>query len=127
MEEICGLNVLKVNPAGTTAGTGKSQKASDVSFNKVLQNELQSGKALSFSSHARKRMEVRNIHLNQEQMERLNEGIIQAEEKGARESLVLLENLAFIVSIENRTVVTAMDGDRSNKGIFTQIDSTVIV
>lgn len=127
MEKMCGLDTLKMMPAEFTAGAVQSNKASDVSFRNVLQSELQSGKTLSFSSHARRRMEVRNIHLNQEQMERLHEGVTRAEAKGARESLVLLENLAFIVSIENRTVVTAMDGDKSKKGVFTHIDSTVIV
>ena len=126
MEEIHGLNALKIKPAELPAA-GHGRKTPDVSFRDVLWNKLQSGKSLNFSSHARKRMEVRNIQLNQEQMVRLHEGVIQAESEGARESLVLLENLAFIVSIENRTVITAMDGDRCRKGVFTNIDSTIIV
>jgi flagellar operon protein len=50
----------------------------------------------------------------------------RAEEKGARDSLVLLRDMAFIVSVSNRTVVTAMDGERLKENVFTNIDSAVI-
>jgi flagellar operon protein len=57
----------------------------------------------------------------------LNRGVGQAAQKGAKDSLVLLDNLALLVNIRNRVVVTAMDDARTRENVFTQIDSTVIV
>jgi len=69
----------------------------------------------------------RSINLTGEQMARLQNGVSQAAQKGARESLVMMDNLAFIVSVTNRTVVTAVDKAASSGNVFTQIDSAVIV
>jgi flagellar operon protein len=60
-------------------------------------------------------------------MTRLNEGTQKAGSKGIRESLVILDNLAFIVNTENRTVVTAMDSNLSDENIYTNIDGAVII
>jgi flagellar operon protein len=72
-------------------------------------------------------MEDRNIQLSEEQNERLESGVTKASEKGINESLVMVDSLAFIVNVPNRTVVTAMDQNESNHQIFTNIDGAVIV
>jgi flagellar operon protein len=98
-----------------------------VPFQDVLTHELTGGDALKFSGHAQSRLLARQIQLSPEQIARLQGGVHQAQEKGARDSLVMLDNLAFIVSIPNRTVVTALDGAARAGNVFTQIDSAVIV
>ena len=73
------------------------------------------------------RLEKRNINLTREQNERLENGVIKAGEKGIRESLVMVDSLAFIVNVPNRTVVTAMDQTETQNNIFTNIDGAVIM
>lgn len=80
-----------------------------------------------FSKHANERLASRNINLDAEQIERLNKGVMQAKEKSIKESLVMMDNIAFIVNIKNNTVVTAMDQTTNDSNIFTNIDGAVIV
>lgn len=82
---------------------------------------------LRFSKHADERLNTRNISLTEEQIERLNDGMKKAGEKGINESLVLMDNLAFIVNVKNNTVITAMDSSNTEERIFTKIDGAVIV
>jgi flagellar operon protein len=92
-------------------------------FEKVFQQEL---KDLKFSRHAQERLDARNIRLNEADLSTLQQAVSKAEEKGGRDSLVLLRDLAFIVNVRNRTVVTAMDGERLKENVFTNIDSAVV-
>lgn len=109
-----------------TTGSVKPQ-AAGTAFNDILTQELQTPESLRFSAHAQNRLQSRQINLNEQQMERLRQGVGQAEQKGAKDSLVLLDNLAFVVSVKNRTVVTALDNAANSGHVFTQIDSTVFV
>ena len=110
-----GVQELKERPA---VG-GVEGKA----FENVLQEEL---RGLKFSKHAQERLDSRQIRLNDTDMVSLQRAVSRAEEKGAKDSLVLLRDLAFIVSVQNRTVVTAVDGEHLNENVFTNIDSAVI-
>ena len=69
---------------------------------------------------------MRNIELTRDQMDRLNQGKIEAGEKGIKDSLILIDQLAFIVNVPNNTVVTAMDQTENNNNVFTNIDGAVI-
>ena len=104
----------------------KTQKnaGSEVSFEDVLR---QKQKPLKFSKHATQRLSQRNINLSDEQNIRLTNGVTEAEKKGGNESLVLVDNLAFIVNVPNKTVVTAMDQEETNANVFTNIDGAVIM
>lgn len=93
------------------------------SFDAILQKELQEVK---FSKHAQERLNERNIQLNQQDLSHLHHAIAMAEKKGANDSLVLLRDMAFIVSVKNKTVVTAMHGESMKENVFTNIDSAVI-
>lgn len=84
-------------------------------------------KGLNFSAHAKGRMKSRGIDFGKEMMDKLSGAVENASKKGARESLVLMKDLAFIVNVKNKTVVTAMEGGQTKEGIFTNIDSAVIV
>lgn len=79
-----------------------------------------------FSKHAANRLSDRNIELSLNQMDRLNAGTQKASEKGINESLVLIDELAFIVNTKNNTVITAMAKDSSDDNVFTNIDGAVI-
>ena len=82
---------------------------------------------LKFSKHAANRLVDRNISLSDEQIERLNTASTKASEKGIRESLVLMDSLAFVVNIPNNTVITALDKSETNLNVFTNIDGAVII
>jgi flagellar operon protein len=78
-----------------------------------------------FSTHAQKRMESRDIELSPENVNRLSDAIDKAEKRGGKSSLVMVDNLAFIVNVRDRMVVTALDANHRGEGVFTQIDSVV--
>ena len=78
-----------------------------------------------FSNHAQKRLESRDISLNDDSVQRLSDAIDKAEKRGGKSSLVMVDDMAFIVNVPNRTVVTALDANHRGEGVFTQIDSVV--
>lgn len=83
--------------------------------------------ALKFSGHAQEQMAGRRIALSPEQMDGLRRAVDLAEEKGAKTPLVLLGDVAVIVSVPHRTVVTAIAKDQLKERVFTNIDSAVIL
>ncbi len=105
-------------------------KTEGLSFDEVLEQTKkrteQSGE-LKFSKHADLRLAQRNISLSDEQLQRLNDGAKKAFEKGINESLVIMDDLTFIVNVKNSTVVTAMDMESSKENVFTNIDGAVII
>ena len=118
IEQITGQYLGKQSGRTTTAVNEK------VSFEEVLHSKKTE---LKFSKHADARLNERNISLSDEQLERLNAGVVKAEAKGIDESLMLMDGLAFIVNIKNNTVVTAIDSTASEEKVFTNIDGAVIV
>lgn len=102
---------------------GKSQ--GEVSFQDILQGKI--SPTVKFSGHAAERLQRRNIVLSPESIQKLNQAVQKAGAKGCRESLILMDDLALIVSIKNNTVITAMDGEHIKENVFTNIDSVVIV
>lgn len=106
--------------------TENSPKMSgEVSFQDIFQKKQeQAAENLKFSKHANARLATRNINLSAEQMERLEQGTTKAREKGIQESLVMVDNLAFIVNVKNNTVITAVNDMKDS--IFTNIDGAVI-
>ncbi|HEX2956022.1 MAG TPA: TIGR02530 family flagellar biosynthesis protein [Chitinispirillaceae bacterium] len=106
-----------------TVGAVDARSSGIQSFSDVLKTKL---KGIKFSAHASTRIKSRNIPMNEEILAKLEKAVAGAAEKGARDSLILMKNSAFIVNIPNRTVVTAMDGNSLNNNIFTNIDSAVL-
>ena len=97
------------------------------SFQEILESAQSSSREVRFSKHAAQRLSNRNIELTKDQKERLQAGTAKASQKGIRESLVLVDQLAFIVNIPNNTVVTAMQQNETDENIFTNIDGAVII
>lgn len=96
------------------------------SFGEVLRKEIESD-SLKISGHAQMRMRARNISLSDSDMAKLAQAVDRAGAKGARESLILMNELALVVSVRNRTVITCLDGEHAKENVFTNIDSAVIV
>lgn len=110
---------------------GSTAETAGISFQEILKSKSVQGAApqgdLKFSKHAANRLADRKITLSDSQMERLNDGARKAEEKGIKETLVLMDQLAFIVNVPNNTVITAMDQTGTDENIFTNIDGAVII
>lgn len=117
---------IQSNPGVAKKAVPEAGKASE-SFANILDRVSKSdqSKELQFSSHALKRLQDRQISLDQSDMQRLQEAVQKAEQKGSRESLVLDGEQAFVVSIQNKTVITALDLMEMRERVFTNIDSTV--
>jgi len=86
----------------------------------------QAGQQLQFSKHALARVERRGIELDPSTLGRLSQGVQRAASKGSRDSLVLVDGNAFVVSVSNRTVITAVGSEHMKDNVFTNIDSAVI-
>ncbi|MDE7249384.1 MAG: flagellar protein [Lachnospiraceae bacterium] len=109
------------NPVPAKTSGGKS-------FQEILESSRTKGAGeVRFSKHAAGRLADRNIELTESQMDRLKEGTQRAGAKGIKESLVIVDQLAFIVNIPNNTVVTAMNRQDAAENVFTNIDGAVII
>lgn len=109
--------------------TDKAKETEQLSFGEILSQkalETADSEPIKFSKHASNRLADRKIELTSSQMDRLAEGTQRAGMKGIRDSLVMIDNLAFIVNVPNHTVVTALDQTQAEEKIFTNIDGAVI-
>jgi flagellar operon protein len=129
--------------SGAPQGTPVSRPGSSTDFGNTLESLLDQHKVanqpaeeaapaettepVAFSRHAQARLESRGLDLDADQMERLGEGIDQLNQRGAKESLVLMDDMALIVGVPKRTVITAMSRNEAMGNIFTNIDSTLVV
>lgn len=102
--------------------TAATSPMSGVSFQDIF-NRTQ----VKFSNHAEQRLQQRGINVDGQMIQKLQGAIDQAAQKGAKDSLVLVNNIAMIVNIPSRTVVTAMTDQAMHSNIFTKIDSAVII
>lgn len=113
------------------SNTGKNgsnlQKTPHQTFQEVLSGKVEQAQQLKFSKHANERLDSRDITLSKEQMQRLLDGAKRAGEKGIKESLVLVDSLAFIVNTKQNTVITAMEQADAGENIYTNIDGAVII
>lgn len=83
--------------------------------------------AVKFSNHAIERMQSRGISYSPEDINKLSQAVQKAAAKGSKDTLVLMDNSALIVSVKNNTVVTVMDKNALKENVFTNIDSTIVM
>jgi len=91
-------------------------------FQQIFENNF-----LKFSQHAEMRLQQRGIRFQPEQLSKIESAVDKAAAKGAKDSLILVQDTALIVNVKNRTVITALDGASMKDNVFTQIDSAVII
>jgi flagellar operon protein len=109
--------------AGWPAGAAPVRTTGRPSFQEALQ---QAGQGVQLSRHAQKRIERRDLDLDAGRLDRLNSAIDSAAAKGSRNSVVMLDDLAVVVDVRDRTVVTALNASAGKEKVFTNIDSVVI-
>jgi flagellar operon protein len=113
--------VANLSAATTTQKVQQTRSEGSQSFADALA-EVQ---GVKFSNHAQKRLQQRNINLSDDGLTRLANAVDKADKRGGRESLIMVDDMAFIVNVKDRTVVTALDSTNRGDGVFTQIDSVV--
>ena len=113
---IGGMQELKKHSSLAEVSKSKS------SFQEIFAKELESVK---FSAHAQSRLNSREIDLSDSEIARLESAVSQAQQKGGNESLVLMDEKAFIVSVPNRTVITVVNKNNLDSNVITNIDSAV--
>lgn len=110
-----------------TQEKSKPKVETGTNFNDIFQNELDKVNEVKISGHAMERLKKRNIELDSADIKKLTDAIEKADSKGARESLLLYKDVAFIASIRNKTIITAVDQENAKDNVFTNIDSAVII
>lgn len=96
-------------------------------FDTVLLTASAARAGIKFSGHAQTRLASRQITLSDSDIAKLGQAMTKAAAKGAKDSLVLMDKTAFVVSVANRTVITAVASDTLKENIFTNIDSAMIL
>lgn len=104
----------------------KDKTSGTTPFSQILDSEVKKTSEIKISQHADLRMKTRGIEISSAIMHRLENAVDKASSKGSKDALVILDNLAFVVSVKNRTVITAMDEESMRNNVFTNIDSAII-
>ena len=116
--------LLPIDNHSNHAAPVRSTRTDSPSFAQIYENAKN---RVSFSQHALERMQTRNLNLSDQDLAKLDQTVDAMSRKGARESLIYLSGIALVVSVANRTVITAMDGSQAKENIFTNIDSAAIL
>lgn len=100
-------------------------KTRTTNFNDILNNLQNKDRGYVLSKHAAERL--KEINFNDEDMKNIAEGFSMAEDKGSKNSVMIYKDVALIASIENRTLITAIEKERAESNVFTNVDSVVIL
>jgi flagellar operon protein len=123
------MSTRAVNPAlaQTLLATGPVSSVRSRTAGSTFAGQLADvTRGVQFSGHAAERMAQRGVSLDAAQLRRLDGGVAQAAGKGSKSALVLVDRVAMIVAVPERTVVTAMSTDQAGQGVFTNIDAAVV-
>ncbi|SYZ74270.1 Flagellar operon protein [Candidatus Zixiibacteriota bacterium] len=112
---------------GDKAKTVVNKINSNLGKKENFAQELAKAREINFSKHARERLFSRGIELSDSKLNQLSQAIDKASVKGSKETLILDESSAYVVSVPNRTVITAFGKENLREGVFTSIDSAIIL
>ena len=104
---------------------GANKNKNNKSFASILDNKIQKNDKVTFSKHANSRLQQRNINLSDTEIEKISNAINKADEKGIKNSLIMMDEIALIANIKSRTIVTAVDSVKDK--VFTNIDGVVSI
>lgn len=120
-------NVGRISSQKKTDLPKKTESKKSESFDQILKSKTEEKFNITFSKHAKDRLERRDIKLTDTQKEKISMAVQKAKNKGVRESLILVDDMALVVSIKNNTVITAVNNSELKENVFTNIDGAVIV
>ncbi|WP_213166814.1 TIGR02530 family flagellar biosynthesis protein [Alkalicella caledoniensis] len=118
------INPMLINSLTRNQNTNKLKQTSDNNFSKVFSHELNH---LVFSKHAINRIEHRGIELSEETLCKINTAMDKLVSKGSRDSLVFIDDVAYVVNPKNKVIITAVDKENLKENVFTGIDSAIFM
>jgi flagellar operon protein len=121
------LRLLEIAGRNKVQSQAKTEKSESKDAKSTFADELGKASNLNFSKHASARIFSRGIDMSPAKLEQLAGAVDKAAGKGAREALILDDNAAYVVSVQNRTVISAFSRENLREGVFTSIDSAVIL
>ncbi len=122
------LQNISSNYQSNVSSANKNLKPSESSFAQTLKEKIDLQNGVNFSKHAIERLQSREINLDSnDTLERLNKAVQLAQEKGSRETLIIVDSTAFLVNVQNNKVITTIGKQDMQGNVFTNIDSTVIM
>ncbi len=119
------VDLIDIAKRGQRAGS--REKVDGESFKDMFSRELAAQRNITFSKHARERLFSRGVELSETDVNKIADAIDKAEAKGSKDTLILADDAAFVVSVKDRTIVTALDTNNLKEGVVTAIDSAVIL
>jgi flagellar operon protein len=114
-----------INNEGINKTQKKPENNVSKSFDEILTEKVNKSEGFTISNHAAERME--NVKFDSRDMDKINDAINKASDKGSKNSLIVYKDVAMVTSIENRTVITAVEGSRAKDNVFTNIDSVILL
>lgn len=114
-------------PVPSAKQTENKSISNGKSFDSVFREELSRQSEVKFSKHAMERLQSRNIRLSSEDMNKINDAVNKAAEKGVKETLIIMGNSAFIANVKNKLIITAAMEENLKNNVFTNIDGAVII
>lgn len=116
--------ISAIPPVKTTSEVQKRQNIQSTgSFHDILNDKLKGD--IKISKHAQLRMQMRNVNLTDVQREKLLKAVDKADAKGVKDTLIVMDRIAFVVNVKNRTVITALNSSEMRENVFTNIDGAV--
>jgi flagellar operon protein len=111
----------------TTLKQGGHIKTREPQEEKPFKQLLQQYTDIGLTKHAEIRMQERNIAINRENWQRISDKMKEANQKGITDALVVMEDVALVVSTKNHKVITALHQTEAKEKIFTNINGTIIL
>jgi flagellar operon protein len=108
-----------------TPELNRAKETSKGSFDDILKDQISKNSEIKFSKHAQMRLEARNIKITDVQKQKISKAVDKAEQKGVKDSLVMMDDIALVVNVKNRTVITAVKSNELKENVFTNIDGAV--
>ena len=129
IQDVLSSNSSRLLRGRSSSGPLQNDKAAE-EFNNILKNEVekrQDESDVRLSTHAARRIKDRNLEIDNQEFIKLREGINRLKNKGGRDSLIITEKAAYIVDVDQRKIITAMDKNNLGDNVFTKIDSTLVI
>ena len=121
------INPVRKNSNNNKLRNNEKVNKQQKSFKEIFNKKISKDESVKFSKHAKQRISSRNIKLGEEELNKLIDGLEKAENKGSKDSLIMVDKVAYVVSVENKTVITAIDDNNVKENVFTNIDSAVFM
>lgn len=116
----------RINSTNGNSSTGTAVQVNNGrSFQEILSEQI--NQRITFSKHANQRTEDRNIRISDSDLSRLEDACDRAQQKGIKDALIVMNESAFIVNAQNKTVITVVDKNEMKSNVFTNIDGAVFI